>query len=296
DLNAISQDSILQSGALIVTGATTLTADTTVGVSADLTTTGNDFNTVSLASTGGGTFGTVSVKDTVDAMSIGGNAVTLTANAAGPLTLTGGTYTDLNAISQDSILQSGALIVSGTTTLTADTNPITADLSTQPNNFNTVTTATTNSGSFTAVSLNDTGTIDLGAISAGMLSVTAGTAITTSGAVTTTGEVSLTAGTDVTVSNAIGADGIVTIDFGQTAAGVFTANADVSGSSVTINGDASGDTFNINVPLTANLNGAAGDDTFILGAAGSLSGTINGGTQATAAGDVLNVSGRANEV
>ncbi|MEK6243974.1 MAG: filamentous hemagglutinin N-terminal domain-containing protein, partial [Pseudomonadota bacterium] len=51
--NAITQTA----GTISIKDTTTLTADTTAGATADLTMAGNDFNTVSLASTGGGTFG-----------------------------------------------------------------------------------------------------------------------------------------------------------------------------------------------------------------------------------------------
>src|ERR1019366_8704670 len=84
-LNVTSTGNITQSGALTVSGATTLTADTNA-ITATLTTGGNDFNTVSLASTNSGTFSTASVTDT-NAMTIGGNAGTLNAVANGALTL-----------------------------------------------------------------------------------------------------------------------------------------------------------------------------------------------------------------
>src|SRR6185503_16354619 len=95
DLNASAGTQIDQSGALTVSGTTTLTADG-AGVTVLLNGSGNDFNTVSLVD-GTGDFGTVSVTDDQNAMTIGGNAATLNAVAATTLTLSGGNYTDLNA-------------------------------------------------------------------------------------------------------------------------------------------------------------------------------------------------------
>src|SRR6185436_3376069 len=125
DLNASAGTQIDQSGALTVSGTTTLTADG-AGVTVLLNGSGNDFNTVSLVD-GTGDFGTVSVTDDQNAMTIGGNAATLNAVAATTLTLSGGSYTDLNASAGTQIDQSGALTVSGTTTLTATTGSIVLD-------------------------------------------------------------------------------------------------------------------------------------------------------------------------
>src|SRR6185436_11181979 len=150
-LNATSKATgINQStAALLVSGTTTLTADTGTNQSFDLSTQNNNFGTVSLATANAGTIATASVTDTVNAMSIGGSAGTLNATAAGKLTLTGGTYTDLNATAKATGIDqsTAALLVSGTTTLTADTGTNQSfDLSTQNNNFGTVSLATANAG------------------------------------------------------------------------------------------------------------------------------------------------------
>src|SRR6185436_4181638 len=160
-LNATSKATgINQStGPLLVSGTTTLTADTGTGQTFDLSTQNNNFGTVSLATASTGTITSASVTDTVNGMSIGGSATTLNATAADQLTLTGGTYTTLNATSKATgINQStGPLLVSGTTTLTADTGTgQTFDLSTQNNNFGTVSLATASTGTITSASVTDT--------------------------------------------------------------------------------------------------------------------------------------------
>ncbi|MBY0270150.1 MAG: filamentous hemagglutinin N-terminal domain-containing protein, partial [Burkholderiales bacterium] len=132
NLNLTSSGNITQSGALIVAGTLNLNSDTNA-ITATLTTTGNDFGTVSLASPTG-SFTSASVTDDTNAMSIGGNAVTLSANAKGALTLTGGSYTTLNATSQTSLGQSGG-VTAGTLNLNSDTNAITATLTTTGNDF-----------------------------------------------------------------------------------------------------------------------------------------------------------------
>src|SRR5690349_3297881 len=190
-LNATAKATgIDQSGApLIVSGTTTLTADTGTGQTIAVSTQSNNFGTVALATASTGTITTAKVTDAVDGMSVGGSATTLTAVAADQLTLTGGTYTTLNATSKATgINQStAALIVSGTTTLTADTGTNqTIDLSTQSNNFGTVVLATASTGTITSASVTDT--VDAMSIggSAGTLTASATGQLTFKGGTYTT--------------------------------------------------------------------------------------------------------------
>jgi len=92
----------------------------------------------------------------------------------------------------------------------------------------------------------------------------------------TSGAVQMTAGRSVTLNDVVTAGTTVGISFGQTTAGVFTANSTFSaGTSTTITGGANADTFNINTSITADLKGGAGSDVFALGG-NTLSGTIDG--------------------
>ncbi len=195
-LNGNAGGNITQSGALTVTGTTTLTSSV-AAITAALNA-ANDFGTVSLVSTGG-SFTSASITDT-NALNVGGNAVTLTANAAGALGFTGGSYTTLNGTAGDNISQSGALTVSGASTLTSDAAPITVDLSTGTNDFNTVTLATSGAGSFTGVSISDDNALSVGDVvvaGAGDISLLADDNLTITGTVSTaTGDISLNADDD----------------------------------------------------------------------------------------------------
>ncbi len=132
-LNATAQATgINQStGALLVSGTTTLTADTGTGQAIDLSTQANNFGTVALATAGTGTIATASVTDAVNGMSIGGSAGTLTAVAADQLTLTGGTYTTLVLDAGGTVTQSASftatnleLLGAGSYTLTSTSNDV----------------------------------------------------------------------------------------------------------------------------------------------------------------------------
>ncbi|MEE4249351.1 MAG: filamentous hemagglutinin N-terminal domain-containing protein, partial [Alcanivoracaceae bacterium] len=157
-LNVQSNGNITQSGALTVSGTTTLTAFS--AITADLSTSTNDFGTVSLVNSGG-SFTSASITDAT-ALNVGGNAGTLTADAGGTLDFTGGTYTTLNGTAGDNISQSGALTVSGTTTLTSDDTDITATLTTGSNNFGTVALVSAGTGSFTSASITDANALNVG--------------------------------------------------------------------------------------------------------------------------------------
>ncbi|MGB1221185.1 MAG: beta strand repeat-containing protein, partial [Alcanivoracaceae bacterium] len=211
-LNATASNSIVDSGVLDVSGTTQL-----VSAAADVTAVLDDAHelaTVSL-NTGSGTFSTVTVNDDdtlgANGLTVGGNATTLTATTGGALDFAGGTYTTLNGTAGGNITQSGALDVSGTTTLTSDAAAITATLDNAANEFNVVALVSTG-GSFTSASVTDadTATDDL-AIGgdAGTLTVDAGGALDFTGGTYTT--LNGTAGGDISQSGDLTAAGLTTI-------------------------------------------------------------------------------------
>ncbi|MCK5875139.1 MAG: filamentous hemagglutinin N-terminal domain-containing protein, partial [Alcanivoracaceae bacterium] len=165
---------------VIVSGQTNLNADTNA-ITVSLANATNDFNNVVFGGTG--SFTSASVRDST-ALTIGGDVGTLTARAdGGVLDLTGGSYATLNAQSNGNITQSGALTVSGTTTLTAF-SAITADLSTSTNDFGTVSLVNSG-GSFTSASITDTNALNVGG-NAGTLTADAGGALNFTGGSYTT--------------------------------------------------------------------------------------------------------------
>ena len=157
---------ISQTGPISVAGNASFTAST--GKSIDLSTQTNSFGG---SLTFGGTLLDLGLK-------------TNSAIALAAVTLTG----NLTAItSAGDITQTGALVVPGTTTLSAGTDNIT--LSDAGNNFGTVNITSAN-----VATLNDTSDIILGTSSATTLNVTAAGNITQSGAITTTGNATFTVG------------------------------------------------------------------------------------------------------
>ena len=164
-LGVTTSGAITQSGALTVTGVATFAAG--AGNNITLNTATNNFST--LAVTSGNN---VSVTDT-NALILGASTVsgTLGVNTSGAIT------------------QSGALVVTGTTTLAAGAaNNIT--LNTATNNFSTLAVTSGNN-----VSVTDTNALDLGASTvSGTLGVNTSGAITQSGALTVTGVATFAAG------------------------------------------------------------------------------------------------------
>src|SRR5258706_399294 len=233
---------ITQSGALAVTGATTLTA----GAGNDITLAGaNNFSTVSVV-----TGRNVQLNDT-SGIDLGASTVsgTLAVTAAGTIT------------------DSGALTVTNGTTLTAGANAITLD---NANNFSTVSVV-----SGTAVVLNDTNAIDLGAISSSSLNVTAGAGVTSSGALLITGNSTYTAAdtTSIALTNAANNfGGTVTFASPGTLADVsvldttaldlgalsISGNLTVTAAGITQSGA-------LVVPGTASLTAGAGNDITLAG-------------------------------
>ena len=174
-LNVTTAGAVTDSGALAVTGTTTLAAGS--GNDITLNTAGNDFT------------GAVSVVSANNVALVDANALDL-----GASTISGA----LNVTTAGAVTDSGALAVTGTTTLAAGSgNNITLD---NANNFSTVVITSGNN-----VTLNDTNALDLGASTiSGALNVTTAGAITDSGALAVTGTTTLAAGSsnNITLDNA----------------------------------------------------------------------------------------------
>lgn len=171
--NVTTDGAITQSGALIVTGATSLNAG---GNAITLTTATNNFSSVGVTNASN-----VLLRDT--------NAIILDASTIG------GTF---GVTANGAITQSGAVVVSGVTTLAAGAaNDITLNNAT--NNFSTV--VTTNGNNLT---LTDMNALILGASTiSGDLSVTTGGAFTQSAALTVAGVSTFAAGSNnITLNNA----------------------------------------------------------------------------------------------
>ena len=172
-LNVTTGGSIGQSGALSVTGSTTLSAG-----SSDITLNNpaNNFSTLAVSS---------------------GNNVTLVDSNA--LDLGGSTISGaLNVATSGPLTQSGPLTVIGTTTLAAGAgNDIT--LNNPANNFSSAAVASGNN-----VTLSDINGLNLGASTvSGTLNITTGGALTQSGSLAVTGVTTLATGSgnDITLNN-----------------------------------------------------------------------------------------------
>ena len=173
NLNVTTNGALTQSGALTVTGATTLASGAANNIT--LNNAGNNFSTVGITSGNN-----VTLVD-VNGLDLGTSTVSGTLGVT-----TGGALT-----------QSGPLAVTGTTTLAAGSgNDIT--LANGGNNFSTVVVTSGRN-----VALTDTDALNLGASTiAGNLNVTTSGAITDSGNVVVTGTTTLAAGpaNDITLN------------------------------------------------------------------------------------------------
>jgi autotransporter-associated beta strand protein len=123
-LNAAAVGGLQQSAAIRVGGTTTVTG--AAGMAVDLSANGssNELHVLNLLTSGGGSLGTVQVRDNnalvSDGLQVGGNAADLRVSAAGPVTLNGGSYGALrvDTSSQNGNLdQTAAITVSGLTEL-----------------------------------------------------------------------------------------------------------------------------------------------------------------------------------
>lgn len=137
-LTAAARSGIVQTGALSVSGETTLIARGGTGMSVDLGQAGNDLNGVTLAADAGGSLGRVQLREADagrrDGLRVTGDAATLEVTSAGALAFGGGRYTSLTADTSAAgaaITQSAALAVSGTARFKAGAGNLTL---TRPDN------------------------------------------------------------------------------------------------------------------------------------------------------------------
>ncbi|RTL36814.1 MAG: hypothetical protein EKK53_22175, partial [Burkholderiales bacterium] len=133
--SAAARTGIVQTGALEVSGTTTLIARG-AGMTADLGQAGNDLHDVSLQADAGASLARVQLREgdarRGDGLRVSGDAGLLDITSAGALTLAGGTYTDLRidtAATGASVTQSTAGLVSGTTRVAAGAGAVTLDRS-----------------------------------------------------------------------------------------------------------------------------------------------------------------------
>jgi len=312
-LGANTSGAITQSGALVVTGTTTLAAGSGNNITLNsandfstlVVTSGNnvsvtDTNAIILgASTVSGTLGvTTSGTITQSGALVVTGAATFAAGAANDITLNNASnnfsaaafttgnnvsVTDLNALilgastvsgtfgvnTSGAITQSGALIVTGTTTLAAGSaNDIT--LNTGTNNFSTLIVTSGNN-----VGVTDTNGIILGASTVGgTLGVTTSGAITQSGALTVAGTSSFTAGANAITLTAASNDftGAVSLsNSGANAVQITDTNALVLG---TVNvGNHLTVTASSAVTQTGTITATAGTTTIAAGSGNNI--TLN---------------------
>jgi hypothetical protein len=250
-----------------------------------------DSGTGSITLTGASTAGTGAGNITVSAPggAIAVNGIVTTGATGGTISLTSG----------GNIIETGSLITTGTLTGSAG-GSVTLGGANEIGTLGSFTSSggfalndTTGGLTLGAAKTDDvTGLVDIttaggallmggNAVSGNGVNLTAtGAAITVDGAVNAgAGVAALTAGTNVTTSAAV-SGASVNVQFGQSAAGVFTANGGTTFTgATTVTGGGSGNNFNVNTPIAANLIGGAGSDTFTL--ASALTGSVNGGAAAT---------------
>ncbi len=286
---------ITDSGALSVTGTTTLNA----GTNAITLDNANDFGGVVTA-----TGSNITLNDTnalsaaLTASAAGvltaGGALNVSGSTAGNLTTTAAATTfgattvggNLSSTATGAISDTGALSVTGTTTLNAGANAITLD---NANDFGGVVTATGSN-----ITLNDTnalsaaltasaagvltagGALNVSGSTAGNLTTTA--AATTFGATTVGGNLSSTATGAISDTGALSVTGTTTLNAGANAITLDNANdfggvVTATGSNITLN-----DTNALSAALTASAAGV-----LTAGGALNVSGSTAGNLTTTAA-------------
>ncbi|MCM2308168.1 MAG: hypothetical protein NDI91_11980, partial [Sulfuritalea sp.] len=239
------------SGALSVTGTTSLTAGAGNDITLD---SGNNFG------------GAVTV--------VSGNNVTL--NDTGAIDLAASTVSgNLVITAAGAISDSGNLAITGTTSLTAGAaNNITLD---NANNFGGAVTVVSGDN----VTLNDIGAIDLGASTvSGNLVITAAGAITDSGNLAIVGTTNLTAGAanNITLDNADNFGSAVTVISGSNVTlndigAIDLAATTVSGNLVITAAGAITDSGNLAITGTTSLAAGAAND-IALDSANNFGGTV----------------------
>ncbi|KQV59243.1 hypothetical protein ASC95_28450 [Pelomonas sp. Root1217] len=213
-LTAAAHSGIVQTGALQVSGLTTLVAQGGTVMPVDMVHAGNDLNRVQLQTAAGGSLGRVQLRDgdgsRHDGLQLLGDAASLEITSAGALDLGGGRYGSLMADTSATgaaFTQSGALAVSGPATLKAGGGAITLI---RPDNdwgglvqLGGGTVQITAAGALTlgdvatdSLSVNSAGALNLGqgVIGGALLASSGGNAITQSGALQFGGMATLNAG------------------------------------------------------------------------------------------------------
>ena len=202
NLTVTSSGAVTDTGSLVIPGSTTISAS---GLDVTLNDASNNFGTI------GVTGANISIIDT-DAVDLASSVVSGTFDVT-----SGGAITD-----------SGTLAITGASTFTnsgGTDEAITLDDS--ANAFTGSVTFATDSGS--AVTIVDTTALDLVALSAASLNVTAGGAVTDSGTLAITGATTISAsGQDITLSEAASTFGTISLTGANVA--VTEAASDGSGS------------------------------------------------------------------
>ncbi|MFP5382542.1 MAG: hypothetical protein ACLGHG_00575, partial [Gammaproteobacteria bacterium] len=271
----------------VTAAVATITADTS-SINLDLSDTLNDFGVVTLASAGGGSFASATITD-IDDLAVGGNADSLTLDTGAALSLSGGTYGALSIASDGNVGQSGVVTVTGATTITADNNPITVDLS-LANDFGSVMLADDGVGSVTSATVNDINDVTVGG-DAGDLTVTSAGAVTLSGGVIAN-TLDVTAETSVTQSSAVTATNVNLTASNGPLTITLTEDNDFDNIEMFTAGTGTYAGTTVSVTDTDDLYIAGNIDSLVVDAGGALvfAGATYGGTvNVTAGGDVSQV-------
>ncbi|MED5404749.1 MAG: hypothetical protein VX484_02080, partial [Chloroflexota bacterium] len=214
---------ITDSGALAVTGSSTFTAAD--GQSATLNNSNNFDGTVTFVAAASGNLKNVTITDTT-ALDLGALTLAQVAGAGGNLTVTtGGALTD-----------SGALVIPGTTTITATGQVV--ELDHTSNNFATILFGSS-SNAVSSVEVVDTNAIVIGASkSTGNFTVTAGGDVTDSGTVTVGGNLSVTTSASDGLINmgTLEVDGTIALDTNGNGAATVVNDAGIEFAASTVRG------------------------------------------------------------
>ncbi|MDG1138156.1 MAG: filamentous hemagglutinin N-terminal domain-containing protein [Opitutales bacterium] len=205
NLSITATGAVTDSGSLIVPGTTTISAS---GLDITLDDSSNNFGAI------GVTGANISILD-VDAVDLASSVVS-------------GTF---GVTSGGAIINSGALAITGASTFTnTDGTDEVITLNNAGNAFTGTVTIATDSGS--AVTIVDTTALDLVALSAASLSVTAGGAVTDSGTLAISGATTISAsGQDITLSETASTFGTISV-IGANVAVTEAAATDLGASTV----------------------------------------------------------------
>lgn len=215
--SAAARNGIVQTGALDVSGQATFTARG-AGMAAVLDQGGNDLHEVVLQADGGGSFARVQLREgdarRGDGLRITGDAAVLDVRAAGAVTLGGGRYADLlldTAAAGASLLQTGALVVSGTTQVAAGAGNVTLTRS-----DNQLSRIRVDSAATASLAGEGDYTVEAGAVSA-RLSLDGPGALTLAGRMRGAGELVMAGSGSLTITSAHEHAGGTRVDRGELA-------------------------------------------------------------------------------